>query len=232
MKKLFTIILGAALMLCGTKAFAQLSVGAGWLNSTEITKYTSGDPDKDNFNGLYIGGQYNLEIVGNFGVAPGLYMSALFGNYMAQGTNIGITGTVRAKYREIAINVPVNLNYSLELGRDFNLIFYAGPVFQVGAVSKSSVEVSAGGLGIFATTGKYTLNNYSGKWKASDGKEYNDPDGPNRNLFNIYLGGGIGFQAGDFQVIVGYDHSLLNISKISNENMSRSQIKLGLGLAF
>ena len=37
MKKIFAIVLGAALMLSATNAFAQLSVGAGWLNTTEMS---------------------------------------------------------------------------------------------------------------------------------------------------------------------------------------------------
>ena len=49
---------------------------------------------------------------------------------------------------------------------------------------------------------------------------------------NIYLGGGIGFQAGDFQVIVGYDHSLLNVSRIDGERTGRSQFKIGVNFVF
>ena len=65
MKKIVAIVFSAAALLLGTAvAHAQLSFGAGWLNSTEITKYTNGDPDdKTNLNGLYLGGQYNLNLV-------------------------------------------------------------------------------------------------------------------------------------------------------------------------
>lgn len=59
MKKIFVTVLSAALLLVGTQANAQLSVGAGYLNSAESTAYNGGDPDKDNLNGFYVGVNYN-----------------------------------------------------------------------------------------------------------------------------------------------------------------------------
>ena len=44
MKKFIAI--AAAIVLFGTQAFAQLSVGAGYLNSTEISKVQTNDGTK------------------------------------------------------------------------------------------------------------------------------------------------------------------------------------------
>ena len=55
---------------------------------------------------------------------------------------------------------------------------------------------------------------------------------PYRNRFNMLLGGGVGVQIGDFQIIFGYDHSVLNYSKLADERASRSQFKLGIGIEF
>lgn len=145
----------------------------------------------------------------------------------------GLTGNQTATSREFDINVPVNVNYAFEIGRDFKVFLYAGPVFQLGIVSKASYEASAGIAGIGGvSTGKYTTDNYSGKTFDSSNKEVGQKDGGYQNPFNIYVGGGAGIQSGAFQVIIGYDHSLLNFSKNSNETASRSQIKLGVGYAF
>lgn len=232
MKKFFAIVLGAALMLSGTNAFAQLSVGAGWLNSTETVKSGNSDPSKTNLNGFYVGGQYNLPIVAGLGVAPGLYVSGIFAKVNNSDSLYGVTGSTNASSREFDLNVPVNVNYAFEIGGDFKVFVYAGPVFQLGIVSKASYEasLSAGGLGL--STGKYTTDNYSGKTYNEKNEEVGQHDGGYQNPFNIYLGGGAGIQAGAFQVIIGYDHSLLNFSKNSNETASRSQIKLGVGYAF
>ena len=232
MKKIFAIVLVAALMLAGTNAFAQLSVGAGWLNSTETVKSGNSDPSKTNLNGFYVGGQYNLPIVSGLGIAPGLYVSGIFAKLTDSAAAYGLTGNQTATSREFDINVPVNVNYAFEIGRDFKVFVYAGPVFQLGIVSKASYEasLSAGGLGL--STGKYTTDNYSGKTYNAKNEEVGQHDGGYQNPFNIYVGGGAGIQSGAFQVIIGYDHSLLNFSKNSNETASRSQIKLGVGYAF
>lgn len=232
MKKIFAIVLGAALMLAGTNAFAQLSVGAGWLNSTETVKSGNSDPSKTNLNGFYVGGQYNLPIVSGLGVAPGLYVSGIFAKVNNSDSAYGLSGSANVSSREFDLNVPVNVNYAFEIGRDFKVFVYAGPVFQLGIVSKASYEasLSAGGLGL--STGKYTTDNYSGKTYNAKNEEVGQHDGGYQNPFNIYVGGGAGIQSGAFQVIIGYDHSLLNFSKNSNETASRSQIKLGVGYAF
>ena len=233
MKKIVAIVFSAAALLLGTQAHAQLSFGAGWLNSTEITKYTSGDPDKTNLNGLYLGGQYNLNVVEGFGVAPGVYFSTLFDRRNNSEAIYGTFKNERETYREFAFNVPINLNYTFEFGRDFNLFVYAGPVFQMAFSSKGTSEASAG-IGTFVqSTGKYTLNYFNGKLYGPDNKEVATlNEGGISNPFNIYLGGGVGLQAGDIQVIIGYDHSMLNFSKIKDSYTSRSQIKVGIGFSF
>jgi len=53
------------------------------------------------------------------------------------------------------------------------------------------------------------------------------------NRFNIYLGGGLGFQVGDLLFSVGYDHNLLNVDKASSGwKTNRNQIKVGVNFAF
>lgn len=231
MKKLISIVLATAALLAGTNAYAQFSAGVGWLNSTEITRYTNKDNvDRDNLNGFYVGGQYNLEMFENFGVAPGLYFSSVFGKYAnSKGIKAG-SNTTRADYREIMLNLPVNINYSIPVGGDVNIIVYAGPVFQLGLVSRSSIENRTDTIFGSATTGRWTYNYYTGKWKDPDGKTYDDD--ASRNRFNMFLGGGVGVQLGDFQILFGYDHSMLDFSKIKEEKASRSQFKLGIGISF
>ncbi len=235
MKKIFAIVLGVAL-LAGTQANAQISVGAGWLNSTEksVTTYNDGSKnvsEPTNLNGFYAGGQYNIPIAGGFGVAPGLYASVLFGKQTGSlGYIVGSTN-IQSDYTEIALNVPVNVNYAFEIG-DFKLIAYAGPNFQYGIVS-SSVTTTATTTIIGDGNTKDTFNHYTGQVIYTDGSSNTNADNADRNPFNIYIGGGLVFQAGSIMVNVGYDHSILNFYKgNSNTNTSRSQIKIGVGYAF
>ncbi len=225
MKKIYAIVLSAALVLLGTQAKAQLSVGAGYLNSTETTTITnSNNSSSAGLNGIYVGGQYNLPIVAGLNIAPGLYLDMLFGGSKSEaaGTVFGIPVSANGsvKYTELALNIPVNLNYTFHVGSDFNVFLYAGPVLQYGLLSKSSANAgaSAGAISIGGNKPVET-NNY-------------DADNGSRNPFVVYLGGGAGIQAGALQVILGYDHSLTNISKNTNVNLGRSQIKIGVGYSF
>ena len=50
---------------------------------------------------------------------------------------------------------------------------------------------------------------------------------------NVYLGGGIGINAGAFKVTVGYDYGMMNQIKGDNATPAlRSNIKIGLGFNF
>lgn len=51
MKKILSTLLAASLMLLGTQAFAQGSLNAGYLNSTQSFK----NSDSVNSNGAYVG---------------------------------------------------------------------------------------------------------------------------------------------------------------------------------
>lgn len=205
MKKIFSTLLAASLMLLGTQAFAQMSVNAGYLNSTLATKNT-----KDNANGFYAGVSFNIPIAGAFGVAPGVYYSLLTSKETASiGSIISGSGT----FTEHAINVPVYLNYGINIARDTKVFLFGGPTLQYGLASNVRYDAQVAGV-----SGSNTVSNY---------------DSPDFNRMNVYLGGGLGFQAGAFQVTVGYDYGMMNQYKGDNAiNCHRSNLKIGAGFVF
>lgn len=202
---MMTLCFAAALLLVGTNASAQLSVGAGYLNASEKTQ--AKNAEKADLNGFYAGAHYNVPLVAGLGVAPGLYVDMLFGK---QEANYSVVSG-KASYTELALNVPVNLNYSFVLGRDTKVFVYAGPVFQYGLLSRTKASASVGSKDV-----SETVNNYE----------------KIRKPFNIYLGGGAGIDVAGLQVILGYDHSLMNFAQSSDLSIGRSQIKIGVGYAF
>ena len=219
MKKFFAIALSAALLLIGTQANAQLSIGAGYLNSNESTTIGSSDPSTTNYNGAYAGFNYNIPIVAGLGIAPGFYASWLT-KTNADGGSLGpIKVSGKSAYNEIALNVPVNVNYSIDLARDTKVFLYAGPIFQYGVMSQTSAEGGVSWGDLKFDTGTKSINNY-------------DADNGSRNPFNIYIGGGAGINVAGIQVIVGYDHSLMNGAKSEDVKIGRSQIKVGVGYSF
>ena len=188
MKKIYSIVLGAALMLIGSQAYAQLAVGAGYLSSTfkgEATVMGVTATGTDNLDGFYAGATYGLDlssITDGLGLEPGVFAQFGFG----QDDN-------DAKQTMIALQVPVNFKYTYELDGDLNIFGLLGPAFQFGLSNK--VKTEAGGV-------THTANLYDSDYDGQLGR------------FNVLVGIGAGIEfGGKFQIRVGYDFGLLNLYK-------------------
>ena len=130
MKKFFSTLLAATLMLLGTQAFAQMSVNAGYLSSSLSRE----NAKALNANGAYAGISFNIPVAGGLAIAPGVYYSMINGENLAYGA-LPI-GTMT----EHAVNVPFYLNYGLELARDTKFFVFGGPTAQYAIAN--SVKVS------------------------------------------------------------------------------------------
>ena len=205
MKKILSTLLAASLMLLGTQAFAQMSVNAGYLNSMLKTSNTS-----DNANGAYAGVSFNIPIAGGLSVAPGVYYSLLTSKETA---SLGSVFTGSGTFTEHAVNVPVYLNYGIDLARDTKVFLFGGPTVQYGLASQVKYDANVAGV-----SGSKTFNNY---------------DSDDFNRLNVYLGGGLGFQVSALQITVGYDYGMMNQYKGDNApQCHRSNLKLGVGFVF
>ena len=213
MKKI--IVIAAALLLLGFQASAQLVVGGGYAFSSEKTTGVDGTTP---FHGFYLGANYRLPLGAGFGLAPGLYASFMFHNETADGGSSIIGYNAIGSDREFALNVPVKLTYTLDLGHDRAVFAFVGPIFQLGITNMTTASRS-GNLGIINVHVGDKVNNY-------------DADNGTMNRFNIYLGGGVGVQLGDIIFHMSYDHSLLDIDKSTKYVTSRGGFKLGVGLGF
>ena len=204
MKKVLFTLLAASLMLLGTDAFAQMSINAGYLNSTRTAK----DSKSANANGAYAGVTFNLPVMGGLGVAPGLYYSMITSQDIA---SLGSLYSGKGTFMEHAINVPVYLNFGFELARDAKFYVFGGPTAQYGLASTTKSENNIAGL--------VTLNGKADNY-----------ENENYARFNVYLGGGVAFQAGALQVSVGYDYGMMPLYKDTDQH--RANLKLGLGFVF
>ena len=222
MKKLFaSAAVAAALLLAATEAKAQLYVGVGFLNSTEITRYTNNDPKfTENMGGFYVGASYNFNLVGGLGFAPGFYLDGLFQTVNYKEDSNGI-------YRELGLNIPLNLTYKFEINENVKIAIYGGVVgqfvplahttYREGVITPVGIVVGPRGGRVFYAT-KGDTYKYDHLWSSN----------ADMRPFNMYAGGGVAVQLGDIQIMVGYDHSLLNVSRIEGERTGRSQIKVGV----
>lgn len=215
MKKIAILFAAAALLLAAAPANAQLQVGAGYLNSTLSTTVRD-NKASNNSHGVYAGLSYNIPIVAGLGIAPGVYYSLLFGKSASSVDLIFADAKFESKSQEHAINVPVYLNYGFQLVDDFKFFLFAGPTLQYGLSSKTT---STGDFsGPIHVGSENTIDNY-----ASDSKY---------KRLNVYVGGGLGMNAGPIQVTVGYDYGLMNLSAAENVDMRRSNLKIGVAFLF
>jgi len=216
MKKIVTLLSAALMLLAGTSAFAQMSVGIGYVNSTDIVKIVKlGNDSKDSKttgtagNGFYAGISYTAPLAAGLSFTPGVYYEFLTANEVASASVLNISGRETEHY----INIPLTFSYGTDLSSDFRLFVYAGPTASVGLAS--TTKVSADVVGIKVEGG--TVNNY-------DNESY--------GRFDIMLGGGIGCEFRDnFRFTVGYDFGMLNRYTGSADN-SQHRNRLTAGIAF
>ena len=206
MKKILSTLLAASLMLLGTQAFAQISVNAGYLNSS----IKVGNNDPSNANGAFAGVSFNVPLFGGLAIAPGVYYSMITSKDTA---NLGSIASVSGTFMEHAVNVPAYLNYNIALNRDTNFFIFGGPTFQYGLASTVKYDGNVAGISGSTTSDNYKNDSY--------------------NRMNLYLGGGIGINAGGYMVTVGYDYGMMNQYKGDNAvNAHRSNLKIGIGYNF
>jgi len=60
MKRIITTILAASMMLMGTTAFAQVSIGAGYLNESNKAVVANSNVNMGAMNGFYAGIGYDI----------------------------------------------------------------------------------------------------------------------------------------------------------------------------
>ena len=215
MKKIIASVFAAALLLAGTNAFAQMSVAAGWVNATDKVVSTIGSnssTSNQDLNGFFAGVSYNLAlgVADGLGLAPGAFVQGLFG-----------ADENDHKYTDFSLNVPININYGLELASDFKIVAFTGPVLQLGLLKKESY-----------TNGSNTNTT-----------DYYAGDNP-YSRFNVLWGVGAGFEVNEkYQIMVGADFGLLPQykgeytipiigTKTTRTATRPTQIKIGFGYNF
>ena len=208
MKRIITTILAASMMFIGTTAFAQVSVGAGYINST--SKATHGSTVlKTPSNGFYAGLGYDINEGAGFGINTGLYFSYLFNQNSGSIGSI-VSGT--SKLVETYLDVPVRASLSADMG-GLRLGVFAGPVFSCGITS--TTDSSASVVGVEIGTGK--IDNYADS---------------SYKRFDILVGGGVNVDFGALRLTVSYDLGMLNRYDTQDFKTNRNTLRAGLAFLF
>ena len=144
-------MLMAAALLVAVTSFAQVQIGAGYVNSSDRTKISNdAEVSTAASNGVYAGLGVTLPLAGDLAVTPGVYYMFLTshnGRSVANGI-LSASGDLQEHY----VNVPIYFNYGAELVPNFRLFFFGGPTFSAGLISKTVLSASI--LGFSANTDK------------------------------------------------------------------------------
>ena len=217
-------IISSVLAFIAVSASAQISVGAGYLQSTATYQAKSGaDVNNTQSNGFYAGLGYEMPLMQGLGLSAGVYYSYLYSDD-AGSTAIGTiaTGSLKTNLKEQYINVPVALNFGYNLTRDLRLFAFGGPTVSFGLSSMSHYDASVSVIGINISDSGDT-DNYAG----TDDKP--SPYG----RFDFLLGAGVGVDIqGKYRLTVGYDWGMLNRNVDSESTAIRHRNQLKAGVAF
>lgn len=144
MKKI--IITLALSALAATSAFAQFSVGAGYLNVTNKTTIVN-TSSTSNFNGFYVGGDYTVELGGDdLVMIPGVYYA------MASNKSNLATTTIQS------LAIPIHFAYNVEISDMISIFPFAGPQMNIGLSSVTKTEIAGAQISIENYTEDSELN--------------------------------------------------------------------------
>ncbi len=212
MKKIIISI--ALVAAAATTSMAQMSVGAGYLNSSSTTSVTVGEKTTTTTgasDGFYVGGDMKFDVRGGLAVVPGLYYGMLSSS--GEGIDLGSLAKGNSKTTSHYLSIPVHVQYGLNLIDGLGAFVYAGPQFNLGLASTTVVTAEV--LGSTTTT---KIDNYE------------DSD---LERFDIALGAGIGFDIMDIvRVKVGYNWGLLDLHDEENVKMNTNNFHVGVALLF
>ena len=214
MKK-FIVIVVALVLFAGGKAYAQWSIGAGYVNASLVGRYTDGESaGKTVFNGLYAGVGYTLPVTGGIGFTPGVYYEFIACGEKAEGRTLDLLGETREHY----LNVPLTFDFGFDLSPDVRFLLFAGPTLRLGLDS-----VTFYGLGLSARDFevlKGGLNKHN--FRRGDYAR-----------FDILLGGGLALELLDrFRLQLGYDAGLLNRYTGDLDGLRMHARRLSAGIAY
>lgn len=207
MKKAFAILALVAAMFVAGNAQAQTTVNIGYSPETFKTTYSS-NSIKDNYQGLHFGFVSNVKLVQELGIGAGAQVRM----NMQQKKESLLGSTTTIKDFQLLIDVPVLINYNININNNFAITPFVGPMVSFAAIGKTNTKVMAGNTQISDT---------DHNWYGENG---------DLKRFNLYavFGGNVRF--GGFNIYGGYRMGLLNILKDTDSvTMKTNGFFVGLG---
>lgn len=215
MKKV--LILVAALFV-GLQAKAQLQVEGGYQHFFEQSQ-TQGDGGKiisnGGWDGFYVGARYNIHLpwVSGLSILPGANFSFMFSKNQPYPFMF-LWNLAEPSFREIALNIPVDVAYTYQVSSSVILRGFTGPAFQIGLVNHAVVS---GGN----STHSYDIYAANERVTAA------------RTRLNVGWGFGAGVVVSDkFTAHVRYELGMVNLTTAQYSKLFRNALQVGVGYIF
>ncbi|MBR4593492.1 MAG: outer membrane beta-barrel protein [Bacteroidaceae bacterium] len=119
MKKL--LVLAVALLTVGSIS-AQITYSIGYLSTSSKAQAKGATSNTETMNGITIGVDDNINLTGDFYVAPGI------------GIDLSFRKMNGETLKKFGLYVPVDFNYGFNLSSDIKLSVFAGPTFDLGLI--------------------------------------------------------------------------------------------------
>lgn len=219
MRKTFRLIAVAAAMLATSHANAQLGINIGYAPVTLTTQTTLGNStstSSTDMNGFFAGVNHNTDLGSGLGLSLGLQGRFNIKTSTGSANFIVVSGNDQTTTTQFLIDVPVLLNYGLDLGGGTMLTAFAGPTFSYALAGNTHVKTTTSLLGNTSTS-------------ENDYPMYGDNS--NTNRFDICATFGLEFQYYDYRLFGGYRFGLIDLNTGDNVKTTSSGIFIGLGIA-
>ena len=205
MKKIFAMVAVAAGLLFAGNANAQLGLHLGYSPESWTNENTTTE-----LNSVFVGVNQNIPLSGG--------LNAMVGGQIRLGFESGESsfyGLAASKHSTtlIGVDVPILLNYGLNLTNDIKLTLFAGPKVSFGIMGKTKFEGNVVGFG------------------ANGEADWYDEDGMNLNRFNLTGTFGLALSFQQFSLYGGYNYGLLDMDNNDNTKTTISGLFFGLGMA-
>ena len=221
MKRLFAVLAVSAAMLVAGKSYAQLSIRAGfapetWTSTVTVNNNSTSTTTK--LKGIFVGAHYNFTLTGDLGLSLGAQYRFNFGKQTSSGDLLGLAGaTIESKKTQSVLDVPVLLNYGLDLSDAMRLSIFAGPTLNLALAGNTHQTVTT------TVLGKTSVTETDYDWYG---------DKTDMEVLNVSATFGVNFTYMNFGIFAGYNMGLLDMNKEDDYSLKTAGFFVGLGYTF